>query len=324
MRRRIFMRDFSALPFSEALEKFISFKTAMNKAKHTIEFYEERGHAFCAFLKQEKEIELTSEITDEHITDYILFKRRSSPNISDNTINNHLRGIRAILYYFMDKGYTEPFHIPLISVAQVPKDGYTLLEQQKLVKKPDTKKCSFTEYRNWVIVCHLLASGIRSRTLRYIRNCHVNLGERIIALVEVKNKYGYEMPISDEYYPILSEYMKIRGGADNDFLFCNQYGNQITENALKSLIREYNLSRGVEKTSAHLFRNTFAKNWLLEGGSTKRLQHALGHKSSKMVDEYARLYGRELREDFSKFTPLAKMKDIVSENKKMRMKKAIS
>jgi len=82
-----------------------------------------------------------------------------------------------------------------------------------------------------------------------------------------------------------------------------------------------NLSHDVDKTSTHLFRNTFAKNWLLEGGSAKRLQHALGHKNSKMVDEYARLYGRELREDFSKFTPLAKMKDIVLENKKISMKK---
>ena len=43
-----------------------------------------------------------------------------------------------------------------------------------------------------------------------------------------------------------------------------------------------------------------------------------------MVDEYARLYGRELREDFSKFTPLAKMKDVLLENKTIKMKKKIS
>ena len=129
------------------------------------------------------------------------------------------------------------------------------------------------------------------------------------------------MPIDDVYYPILKAYMKIRGGEADDFLFCTQHGKQLTKSGLTSAIRNYNLDRGVAKTSIHRFRNTFAKNWLLEDGSKNKLQHALGHKSSYMVDEYARLYGRELRKDFSKFTPLAKLKDEVSENKKISMKK---
>ena len=84
------------------------------------------------------------------------------------------------------------------------------------------------------------------------------------------------------------------------------------------------MERTQSKTSTHRFRNTFVKNWYLEGGSKEKLQHALGHKSSYMVDEYARLYGRELREEFSKFTPLAKLKDEISDNKKINMKKKIS
>jgi len=318
------MRDVTSMPFLEALETFINYKTAMNRSEHTINYYNERGVYFSDFLKSEKEVDTTSQIIYEHVTDYILYKRLKCSNISDNTINNHLRGIRAILYYFMEKGYTESFHIPLISVKQVPKAGYFNDELQKLIKKPNIKKCSFPQYRNWVITCHFLASANRSRTVRYIRNCHVDLSERVIALEEVKNKEGYEMPISDEYFPILKEYMKIRGGNAEDFLFCNQFGKQLTEGGLKSIMRDYNKSRGVEKTGIHIFKNTFAKNWLLEGGSVKKLQHALGHKSSHMVDEYARLYGRELREDFSKFTPLANMKDIVLENKKIKINKKIS
>ena len=115
--------------------------------------------------------------------------------------------------------------------------------------------------------------------------------------------------------------MIIRGGGADDYLFCNQYGKQLTEGGLRIIMHKYNKKRGVDKTSVHIFRNTFAKNWLLSGGSVKTLQHALGHKNSKMVDEYARLYGRELREDFSKHTPLSGLKDIVSDNKKIPMKK---
>ena len=143
-------------------------------------------------------------------------------------------------------------------------------------------------------------------------------------LEDVKNREGYEMPISDECYPIISEYMKIRGGEPDDFLFCNQFGKQLSGDGLRTIMYKYNKSCDVEKTGIHIFKNTFAKNWLLEGGSVKKLQHALGHECSRMVDEYARLYGRELREEFSKFTPLAKLKEEISENKRLPMKKAMA
>ena len=321
MKRKISMQNIKKISLNEAFEKFINYKIAMNKAKHTIIYYEKCFNFFSVFIREEKSVELANQINEDFIIDYVLYKRNKSPNISDNTINNHLRGIRAVLYYFMEKGYTKNFHITLITVKHIPKDGYTHEEQQKLAEKPDIKKCSFSEYRNWVLICHLLASGNRSRTIRFIKNKDVDLNDMIIALNETKNKEGYEMPISDEYYPILKEYMEVRGGGADDYLFCSQYGKQLAAGGFKKVLQKYNKERGVEKTSIHIFRNTFAKNWLLEGGSVKKLQHALGHKNSKMVDEYARLYGRELKEDFSKFTPLAGLKEIVSDNKKISMKK---
>jgi len=321
MKRKILMKDVKNLPLGEAFEQFNNYKTAMNKSKYTVDYYANRFETFRDFLQNEKGVEFTDQINENHVIDFILYKRSLSANISDNTINNYLRAIRTVLYYFMEKGYAKNFHISLITVKQIPKDGYTRDEQKRLVEKPDITKCGFSEYRNWVITCHLLASGNRSRTIRYIKIKNVDLQEKVIALNEVKNNEGYEMPISDEYLPILRDYMKVRGGESEDFLFCNQYGKQLTADGLRSIIYKYNKSRNVDKTSIHIFRNTFAKNWLLQGGSEKKLQHALGHKNSKMVDEYVRLYGRELKTDFSKYTPLAGLKEIVSENRKINMKK---
>ena len=220
----------------------------------------------------------------------------------------------------MEKGYVETFHISLMTVKTVPKEAYTQEEQELLIKKPNIKTCGFTKYRNWVIICHLLASGNRSRTIRWIKNKHVDLKNKVILLDEVKNKKVYEMPISNEYYPILSEYMEIRKGEPDDYLFCNQFGNQFTDGGLRAVMRTYNLNHGVSKTSLHKFRNTFAKNWILEGGSVKKLQYALGHSDTKMVDEYVFLYGREMKEDFSRYTPLSKLKNKL-ENKKISMTK---
>ena len=304
----------------EGFEKFINHKIALSKAEDTIKYYTLRFAKFSEFIAETTAIKYAHEITDENIDDYIAYLRKKSPNIANTTINNNLRAIRCVLYYFMEKGYMGYFKLRLTKAKNKPKDGYTLEEQEKLLKKPDIKKCSFPEYRNWVIICHLLASGNRSRTIRGIKNKDVDLKSRVILLTEVKNNEIYEMPISNEYYPILCEYMSIRKGESDDYLFCNQFGNQLTGGGMRSVMSNYNQKHGVDTTSLHKFRNTFAKNWILNNGSAKKLQYALGHSNSKMVDEYISIYGRELKDDYSKYTPLSNFKGKIN-RQKMSMKK---
>lgn len=52
--------------------------------------------------------------------------------------------------------------------------------------------------------------------------------------------------------------MQIRGG-EEDFVFCNEYGEQASCRTYQQLVRRYNRKRNVEKTSCHCFRHTFAK-----------------------------------------------------------------
>ena len=165
-----------------------------------------------------------------------------------------------------------------------------------------------------------MASGNRSRTIRGIKNRDVDLKNRTILLTEVKNDEIYEMPITSEYHPILCEYIDIRKGEPDDYLFCSQYGSQLTAGGMRAVMRKYNLKHGVDTTSLHKFRNTFAKNWILNDGSAKKLQYALGHSNSKMVDEYIRIYGRDLKDDYSKYTPLSNFKDKINRHK-ISMKK---
>ncbi|MCL2697847.1 MAG: tyrosine-type recombinase/integrase, partial [Oscillospiraceae bacterium] len=62
-----------------------------------------------------------------------------------------------------------------------------------------------------------------------------------------------------------------------------------------SAIQTYNRNRGVEKTSIHLFRHIFAKNWIMNGGDIFRLQKILGHSSLEMVKEYVSMLGVDIK-----------------------------
>jgi len=117
----------------------------------------------------------------------------------------------------------------------------------------------------------------------------------------------------------LKEYLQIRKGKLDDYLFCNQYGGQMQKDSITTMLYRYNHARGVRKTSIHLFRHTFAKNWILNKGDAFRLKAILGHSTMAMVNVYVGMWGKDLHKDFDDFNPLEKMRGVIGEREAIRM-----
>jgi len=92
------------LTLKDGFEKFINHKMALSKADETIKYYAHRLAKFSLYIEETTAIKYVHEITEDNINSYILYLRNKNPNISNVTINNHLRAIRCALYYFMEKG----------------------------------------------------------------------------------------------------------------------------------------------------------------------------------------------------------------------------
>lgn len=188
------------------------------------------------------------------------------------------------------------------------KDTYTDTELKRLLKKPQIRSCTFSEYRNWVIVNLLVNSGCRAATIRNMLVADVNLNGGTITYRHTKNKNVQITPLCSEMVSILREYLRVRDGAPQDYLFPNDSGAMFSEKGLSDAIRFYNRSRGVEKTSIHLFRHTFAERYLMNGGNAFNLQKLLGHSTLDMTKHYCRIYDAEIAKDYDKFSPLATLK----------------
>ena len=112
---------------------------------------------------------------------------------------------------------------------------------------------------------------------------------------------------------ILQEYLLVRGGEGTDYLFCNEFGEFLTENALRLAIAKYNKSRGIERTSIHAFRHTFARKYLVDcGGDAFTLQKLMGHSTLNMTKHYCNIFDSEIVANFEQFSPLAQMKKSTS------------
>ena len=300
----------------DTINDFLNTKRG-KKAEDTVKNYEYGLAEFYKYLEGQEKITDLCDIKRVVIDRYTNYRKKKNPKISNQALNNSLRTIRTFVNYCINEEYIKPFKIELFPATNTPKPSYTEEEQALLLKKPDLSKCAFSDYRNWVMVCHFMASGNRSRTVRYIKIKHVDLVKRRIILDTTKNHEVLYMPISDTYYPILRDYMKIRKGNPDDYLFCSQYGTQFTASGLRALMRKYHLKCGVQTTSLHRYRNTFAETWIMNDGNPKKLQYALGHKTQYMVDAYVSMYGKDLYEEFNDFSPLSKQRELLETKKRI-------
>lgn len=71
-------------------------------------------------------------------------------------------------------------------------------------------------------------------------------------------------------------------------MFPEYEGNQLKRRGAEDSIADYNRKRGVSKTSVHLFRNTYARNYIVNGGNPAKLQKLLNHKTIEQTLEVKR------------------------------------
>ena len=265
----------------QAFERFQKYNRLKNLSQGSLDFYAAKGRSFFRFLGDTEQPIHT--ITEEMVEDYIFYMK--DQQLHDTTINTNLRMVRAFLYWCMEKDYLEKYPIRLVRADDPIKEPYTTDELQKLLKEPDCKTCSFAEYRNWVIVNFLLGTGCRASTL---------LNQQIV-------------PLSKALVRIMEEYLEHRTSDPTAPLFVSEYGNQMTLNSLGNAVWNYNHSRGVDKTSMHLFRHTYAKLYIQAGGDPFRLQKLLGHADLTMTRRYVALYADDLRANYDALNPLEQL-----------------
>lgn len=316
MRKRIQMSSQSNLSIQEAHEQFLKKCAVKNLSQSTIKTYNDHFKIFAKFAHESQPIRYVKPNT---IDDFIIYLRKTY-NWQDVTINSHLRSLRAFLYYCMDRGMLPEFKVSLIRAEKKIKETYTDAELERLLEKPDMGKCSFSTYKTWVFENYLLATGNRISTALNVQIKDVDFENGVIHLTKTKNRKQQIIPLSKTLAEILEEYLIVRDGSPDEYLFCGAYGFKGNTRTFQDLVAKYNQKRGVEKTSCHLFRHTFAKHWILSGGDVFRLQKILGHSDLTVTRQYLEMFGSDLQMDFEKFNPLDQLK-ANQKKEKITMKK---
>lgn len=287
----------------ETFSDFLTSRKVKGLAEKTIVSYQSQFQAIAKHL----DIGMDIATLQKADLDSMLVRMRES-GLSPNSINSYTRVLKSFFSWCNEQSITS-LNIKLYKGEETIKETYTDNELAALLKKPDTRKSTFAEYRDWVIINFLLNCGSRAATVRAIQIRDVDLDSGMVCYRHTKNRKAQAIPLCSPMIAILREYLRFRGGEPDDYLFCTETGTQLAENGLRQSIARYNMRRGVQKTSLHLFRHTFARKYLIDcGGDAFTLQKLLGHSTLAMTKHYCAIYDADLTRNFDKFSPLAKIK----------------
>ena len=243
----------------------------------------------------------TDEITTRKLDEYMEYIEDKGTN-QPISIQTNMVHIRRYLNFCASRGFMETVEVTIPKVEKIIKEPYTDEEMRKLLARPKTKE--WVDWRNWAMVNYFFSTGQRLSTVINIKLEHLDLNNARVKLEWNKDKIQKYMPLSSALVKVLREYIDLSGLEEEDYLFPECMGKQLKRRSAEDAIADYNRERGVRKTSIHLFRHTFAKNYILNGGNPVKLQKLLNHKTLEMTMRYVNLYASDIHNDFDVYNPL--------------------
>ena len=289
MKRRRATMIRNEITTKEALEEFYRDKRAANTAETTLKTYDMH---IRNFINQNDLWDTpTCEITKDHYQ-YWIECLKEDQNKKDVTVATYCRSVRAFLYWLMEQEYTDIFPVKIPKYQKTVKRCYTDEELRVLLEKPD-KNCSEVHYQTWVYENFLIATGLRLSSSLDVRVRDIQ--DNGTAYIDTtKNNKGLALYLNTDIIKILRNYINLFQLDKDDYLFCTATKERLANHSMYCNVVSYNRSHGIEKTSVHLFRHTFAKNFYMQTKDIYTLCQILGHSSISVTEGYLKDLGISL------------------------------
>lgn len=303
----IFMSDFTFEEFFNVFDEFITLKTLEGLAPRSILDYQTNTRYFKEYLEQEQRTALVRFIDIDVFRGYIFYMHQEK-EFKPCTINIRLRTLKAYLKWLFREGYIDEDIATRIKLVKEPLDTIVPLsdnEVKKLLKMPN--KETYAGLRDFTIMVVMLDCGIRVGELVNLKVENIDLKVRCINVPSeiAKARTFRQMPISSKTVKLLKDIIAIV--EDTEYLFPSAYGNKLDTNQVINSFSKYGKSANIKtKCTPHVFRHTFALNFIKGGGDVFALQRILGHSTLDMTRRYIQLSNTDLMKKHKEVSPLSK------------------
>jgi integrase/recombinase XerD len=317
------------ITYDEAFDRFIIAKKAEGLRPRTIKDYMSFDRYFKKFLREKKiRIKYAKEITPDLIRRYInhmqtmekhdgALRPNETGGLAIGTINIRLRALKTMCKFWFKEGIIDDDIFENIKLLK--DDGP---EQKKFLTDDEIENILnsfdlsyFGDWRDYVLCLLLLDTGLRINEALNLKVEDINFKRKQIRikLFIAKSREEREVPVSDQVLKEIkslyreSFYYFSHGEKEFEhYVFYNSYGNKLEYQCFIKRLDIIKRKLGLKRLSPHMFRHTFIKNFIMNGGDIFTLQRIVGHKDIQTTRKYIQMNFADLKQQHNKFSPVLK------------------
>ncbi|USK70184.1 tyrosine-type recombinase/integrase [Peribacillus asahii] len=304
----------------EALDIFIQAKEAEGVRPRTVGNYREH----IKYLKRyiDRTPFYVDELTPSLIRDYLLFlmkeriayaeiesRTKTGKGLSPHTVNMRLRTLKTMCTFWYTDGIIATN--PTANIKRVKSDhvdevpGLSDNEIERILNYFDERQ--FAQWRDKTLCLLLLDCGLRIQEAVSLTVDRVNLRTCEISIPAdiAKNRKARELPVSRE---IAKRLIKLHEESRQYFgdyaeVFMNAYGEPFTAEAFRRRLNRMKKKLNMPRLHPHMFRHTFCRNYILNGGDIFTLQKIVDHADIKTTRKYIQMDDEHVRQQHNRFSP---------------------
>jgi integrase/recombinase XerD len=308
----------------DAVDIFIQAKEAEGLRKSTIKGYNDTVRYFHDWLSLG--IEYIDEVNSTVLRNYIKYlkndrlpyqgdeqRERTKKGLSVFTINIRLRNLKAIFRFLAEEGIINKN--PTVNIPLVKDDEHEEVQGLKdeevdtILASYDDR--SFAQWRDKTLVLLLLDTGLRINEAMSLTVDNVDFQQNALYVPSsiAKNRKHREIPISREITKRLKQLVDETKQyfGEGSRIFMNAYGDDFTPDAFRKRLNRLKVKLNITKLHPHMFRHTFARNYILNGGDIFTLQKILDHADIQTTRKYIQMDSEHLRQQHNKFSPVRRL-----------------
>lgn len=323
--------DIQPMALEPAWNYFITAKIGEGIRDRTRDDYSNTWRYFTGWLDEENySVKFVHELTTDICRNYIHYLTVEAPRykghkyiqndhgkgLSSATINMRIRALKVAFNFWYKEEFVRKNPMDNIRCQKIDEDkieSFTDEQIEALLGACDQR--TYVGFRDYVYQWTLLDSAMRINELLSIRPEDIDLKTRTITLEARfnKNRRARIIPLSSETLKLLLELIDENKAhfpqAEKVFLSC--YGEEVSDTQMNKRLKYYGDITGVGKqirTTAHTWRHTSARNYILNGGDPYTLMRLLGHSSINMTRRYVQMTADDVRIKHDQFSPVKKFR----------------
>ena len=270
--------------YNQAVAEFLHHLEMTDKSKQTVTGYGKELKYMNDFLTVKHNCPVYMEdITLEDIESYTHHQKQRG--LASSSRSRAIYVLRSFYNYCCKKDICDkniPALLEPIKVKEKERHFITEEEFEELVgamNQPVIK----------TVVQTMFYTGGRISEILDLKLDEVDMGNRILHIIEGKGNKDRNIPINDKLYSILKNYLQnIRQvDVDTERFFANKSTGMVSGSYVNKCIKQAAYDLDWEKDiSSHILRHSFGTNLLEKGASLVSIQKLLGHTNLAVTSRY--------------------------------------